>query len=55
MGDPDVAVEAWQTWRREVAFAERFVEAAEHLGVVGRQRDGTPIQLRSVLVHMVEA
>ncbi len=54
VGDPDVVAEAWETWRREVAFAERFVEAAEDLGVTGRQRDGTPIQLRSVLVHMVE-
>ena len=54
VGDPDVVAEAWGAWRCEVAFAERFVESAEDLGVTGRQRDGTPIQLRSVLVHMVE-
>jgi nitronate monooxygenase len=54
VADPDVVAEAWSTWRHEVAFAEHFVEQAEDLGMEGRQRDGTPIQLRAVLVHMVE-
>ena len=54
VGDPAVVADAWETWRGEVAFAERFVEEAGDLGLAGRQRDGAPIQLRSVLVHMVE-
>ncbi len=50
VGDPDVVGEAWATWRAEVAFAERFVDEAPDLGVVGKQGDA----LREVLVHMIE-
>jgi len=48
--DPAVVDEAWQTWREEVAFAERFVADSPDLGVRGKQ--GTP--LRAVLIHMIE-
>ena len=42
--------EAWQTWRAEVEFAERFVADADDLGLVGAEGDF----LREVLVHMIE-
>ncbi|MFG2195932.1 DinB family protein [Streptomyces sp. NPDC048639] len=53
VGDPDVVAEAWATWRAEVAYAERFVAEAADLGVTG-SKGGKPIQLREVLVHMIE-
>jgi len=55
--DQDVVDEAWNTWRDEVAFAERFVTEAADLGVTGsftwEDQLGT-ISLRQVLVHMIE-
>jgi hypothetical protein len=51
--DPEVVAQAWDTWRAEVAFAERFVEQTPDLGVTGTD-DGEPIELREVLVHMIE-
>jgi uncharacterized damage-inducible protein DinB len=54
VADPTVVAEAWAAWRGEVAFADRFVEQAGDLDVAGRQSDSRPIQLREVLVHMIE-
>ena len=54
--DPAVVEEAWQAWRAEVAFADRFVEAAPDLSVTGKIPDPWrgPMSLRWVLVHMIE-
>ena len=52
--DPRLVGEAFQAWRDEVAFAERLVEAAPNLDVVGEDRRRGAISLRWVLVHMVE-
>ncbi len=57
--DPGVVAEAWETWRGEVAFAERLVAEAADLGVTGDYDYGPPyepgsISLREVLVHMIE-
>jgi uncharacterized damage-inducible protein DinB len=52
--DDDVVAQAWAHWREEVALAERLVDAAPDLDVTGRMRDGRPIRLREVLVHMLE-
>lgn len=54
VADDRVVEEAWQAWREEVAFAEALVEESDDLGRLGRMRDGKPIQLREVLVHMLE-
>jgi uncharacterized damage-inducible protein DinB len=54
VADDLVVAEAWQAWRAEVAFAERFVAAAPDLGVTGRRGDGVEVALREVLVHMIE-
>ncbi|MBR7830854.1 DinB family protein [Actinospica sp. MGRD01-02] len=54
IADPDVVEDAWATWRREVAFAEDFVASTPDLGTLGRIPSGTSLQLREVLVHMIE-
>ncbi|MER7378208.1 DinB family protein [Streptomyces lanatus] len=51
--DPAVVAEAWATWRSEVAFAERFVDEAPSLDIIGNGAD-EPIALRELLVHMIE-
>ncbi len=53
VADPAVVEDAWESWRREVAHAEEYVDAAESLDVEGTHDDG-PIALREVLVHMIE-
>jgi hypothetical protein len=57
IADPAIVDEAWDTWRKEVEFAERFVADAADLDLTGRYRwgdqEGT-ISLREVLVHMIE-
>src|SRR5215207_3765635 len=52
--DPEVVAEAWAAWRAEVAFAERFVDEAPDLDVVGHHHREGPISLRTILVHMIE-
>ncbi len=58
VADPDVAAEAWATWRSEVAFAEQFVEAAPNLDVTGTVNpeayDSGSISLREVMIHLIE-
>ena len=54
--DPGLVAEAWRAWRDEVAFADRFVDQAQDLGVTGKIPDPWrgPMSLRWVLVHMIE-
>jgi uncharacterized damage-inducible protein DinB len=52
--DQAVVDDAWIAWRREVENAERYVEATHDLGTTGTTRHGEMVQLRSVLVHMIE-
>jgi uncharacterized damage-inducible protein DinB len=51
--DPKVVARAWDDWRAEVAFADRFVAEAPDLGVT-RTHGQKQIALREVLVHMIE-
>jgi uncharacterized damage-inducible protein DinB len=53
VADQAVVDEAWAAWQEEVAFAEQFARDTD-LDFVGYTRDGTPISLRELLVHMVE-
>lgn len=53
VADPAVVEQAWQLWRSEVAFSDRFVAESADLGVTGSNHHGT-ISLRELLVHMVE-
>lgn len=53
--DRELVGEAWDAWRAEVEYAERF--AAEHgLDTIGARVDSDrgPLSLRWVLVHMIE-
>jgi uncharacterized damage-inducible protein DinB len=54
VGDPAVVAQAWAAWEAEVDNADRFVAETGDLGKVGRQSGGNAIQLREVLVHMIE-
>ncbi|ARX80842.1 MULTISPECIES: DinB family protein [Streptomyces] len=52
--DPALTAAAWEAWRAEVAFAERFVTDAPHLDVEGTDSWRGTVSLRWVLIHMVE-
>jgi len=54
--DPELVAEAWDTWRAEVAFADRFVAEAPDLDITGKIPDPWrgATSLRWVLEHMVE-
>jgi hypothetical protein len=56
--DPQVVAEAWDAWRAEVDFAERFVAGSPSLDITGDDRNGIgqgqgPISLREVLLEMI--
>jgi uncharacterized damage-inducible protein DinB len=55
--DRQAVAAAWDAWRQEVAFAERFAADAPDLGISGTYQHGPfrgSITLREVLVHMIE-
>jgi uncharacterized damage-inducible protein DinB len=54
VADPAVVADAWRAWRDEVAFAEKFVDDSPDLGVKGTMKDGGQLELREVIVHMIE-
>jgi uncharacterized damage-inducible protein DinB len=45
---------AFEAWQAEVAFADRFVDAAPNLDVAGNEPGEGPVALRWVLTHMLE-
>lgn len=56
--DPHVVAEAWDAWRAEVDFAERFVAESPDLNITRNARRGIgsgqgPISLREVLLEMI--
>ena len=53
VGDDAVVADAWARWREEVRNAEEFVDEAESLDLVSLD-PGEPINLREVLVHLIE-
>jgi uncharacterized damage-inducible protein DinB len=56
MADPAVAAEAWDIWRAEAAFTDRFIAEAPSLDITGKVPDAWrgPMSLRWVLTHLVE-
>jgi uncharacterized damage-inducible protein DinB len=53
--EPALVDGAWAAWRREVAYAQRFVDEAPHLEITGRDPDEAhEVSLREVLVHLIE-
>ena len=51
---PVPTVEAFHAWHTEVAFADRFIDAAPNLDIVGTEPGEGPVSLRWVLAHMLE-
>ena len=45
-----MVAEAWQRWKSDVEFAERFVADIDDLGMIGATGDS----YREVLVYMIE-
>lgn len=54
IADSAVVDDAWRAWHAEVGFAEQFVERTKDLAATGTAKDGSPIPLRDILVHMIE-
>jgi uncharacterized damage-inducible protein DinB len=55
VGDPAVVQEAWDRWREEIAFAEKYVEDCADLSTTyTNPRDGSLFSMRELLVHMIE-
>ena len=55
VADPEVVARAWDDWRGEVGYAERYVNGSGDLGIRGTMGDGKDGSLlREVLVHMIE-
>jgi uncharacterized damage-inducible protein DinB len=54
VSDPTVIAAAWEAWRSEVAFADRFVTEAPDLDLEGHDSWRGKVSLRWVLIHMVE-
>lgn len=52
--DPAVVEKAWADWRAEVAFADQQAERETDLGRLVKTRHGEEVQVRDVLVHLVE-
>ncbi|HVT67314.1 MAG TPA: DinB family protein [Trebonia sp.] len=53
VADQAVVEEAWAAWHEEMEFANAFI--ADHdFDFVGRDRQGEPVSLRELLVHMIE-
>lgn len=52
VADDAVVAEAWAAWRAEVTYAEEFqaTHPMDHLG----QHDDGPIEMREVVVHLIE-
>ncbi|MFG2982152.1 DinB family protein [Streptomyces sp. NPDC048258] len=53
-GDAEAVRAAWEAWRAEVAFADRFVAEAPDLDVEGDDAWRGRVSLRWVLIHLVE-
>jgi uncharacterized damage-inducible protein DinB len=54
IADPDVVADAWAAWTAEVEFAKAFVDATDDLAAPAAVQNDQPLQLREVLVHMIE-
>jgi uncharacterized damage-inducible protein DinB len=54
IADSEVVARAWDDWRGEVGYAERYVTGSGDLGARGTMRDGKTVSLREVLVHMID-
>ncbi len=53
VADPAVAEDAWAAWRQEVKDADAWLEQGMPFATVV-SRDGEDLEVRDVLVHLVE-
>jgi uncharacterized damage-inducible protein DinB len=51
--DDAVVADAWQSWEREVAHAQAWLEAAGDLGATVDYQ-GDQVEVRDIIVHMIE-
>ncbi|MDT7612863.1 MAG: hypothetical protein QOF00_310 [Pseudonocardiales bacterium] len=51
---PALVTQAWQVWRAEVEFSERFVDEAPDLDIMADSHGQGMVSLRWVLLHMLE-
>jgi hypothetical protein len=51
---PATVVEAWDRWRAEVSFADRFIADAADLDVRGADGWRGEVSLRWVIIHLIE-
>ena len=54
VGEPAVVELAWRNWQAEIDFAEEFLANASSLDITGTTKAGDTIELREVLVHLIE-
>ena len=54
VADPEGVREAFEVWAAEIAFAEQYVSDHPDLATFGAQTDDDRVQLRDILVHMIE-
>jgi len=53
VADDAVVADAWQSWRREVDHARRYLNGVDSLGEQVLV-DGEPVEIRDILVHLIE-
>jgi uncharacterized damage-inducible protein DinB len=51
--DDAVVADAWESWRREVAHAQAWLESIDDLGST-IDHQGDQVEIRDIIVHMVE-
>lgn len=54
LADPAVVEAAWLAWKAEIAFAEYYVDSQPDLDFRRTDDRGRSVQVRDVLVHMIE-
>ncbi|HET9060462.1 MAG TPA: DinB family protein [Acidimicrobiales bacterium] len=52
--DEQMVAEAWELWRAEVRFAQRLIDEAPSLDVLGEEPGEGPVSMRWALAHMLE-
>jgi uncharacterized damage-inducible protein DinB len=54
VGDDDVVEDAFSTWRRQIEFADAYLDGEFDLEALSKNRPQGPVSLREVLIHMIE-
>jgi uncharacterized damage-inducible protein DinB len=53
VADEAVVTEAWESWRREVAHGQAWLESADDLGAKV-DHHGDQVEIRDIVVHLIE-